>query len=101
AQAEAVFNATMLKTLFEAIPDLFFVLEQNGTITDYHANNENDLYISPNQFIGKKMVDVLPEKVAEKFQVHIEKTIAQDSMVSFDYELSMPEGVIYYEARLR
>ena len=101
AQAEAVFNATMLKTLFEAIPDLFFVLEQNGTITDYHANNENDLYISPNQFIGKKMVDVLPEKVAQKFQVHIEKTIAQDSMVSFEYELSMPEGVIYYEARLR
>ncbi len=101
AQAEAVFNATMLKTLFEAIPDLFFVLDQNGTITDYHANNENDLYISPNQFIGKKMVDVLPEKVAQKFQVHIEKTIAQDSMVSFEYELSMPEGVIYYEARLR
>ncbi|MDN3488411.1 MULTISPECIES: bifunctional diguanylate cyclase/phosphodiesterase [unclassified Pseudoalteromonas] len=101
AQAEAVFNATMLKTLFEAIPDLFFVLEQNGTITDYHANNENDLYISPNQFIGKKMVDVLPEKIAQKFQVHIEKTIAQDSMVSFEYELSMPEGVIYYEARLR
>lgn len=101
AQAEAVFNATMLKTLFEAIPDLFFVLEQNGIITDYHANNENDLYISPNQFIGKKMVDVLPEKIAQKFQVHIEKTIAQDSMVSFEYELSMPEGVIYYEARLR
>ncbi|MFT4951755.1 MAG: diguanylate cyclase (GGDEF)-like protein/PAS domain S-box-containing protein, partial [Pseudoalteromonas tetraodonis] len=101
AQAEAVFNATMLKTLFEAIPDLFFVLEQNGTITDYHANNENDLYISPNQFIGKKMVDILPEKVAQKFQVHIEKTITQDSMVSFEYELSMPEGVIYYEARLR
>jgi len=101
AQAEATFNASMLKTIFEAIPDLFFVLEQDGTIADYHANNNNDLYVSPEQFIGKKMIDVLPEKVAEKFQIHIEKTIDQNSMVSFEYELSMPEGVIYYEARLR
>jgi len=100
AQAEATFNASMLKTIFEAIPDLFFVLEQDGTIADYHANNNNDLYVSPKQFIGKKMIDVLPEKVAEKFQIHIEKTIDQNSMVSFEYELSMPEGVIYYEARL-
>ncbi len=101
AQAEATFNANMLKTIFEAIPDLFFVLEQNGTITDYHAGNNNDLYIPPQQFIGKKMIDVLPKKVAKKFQIHIEKTIAQDNIVSFEYELSMPEGVIYYEARLR
>ncbi|MFP3454258.1 PAS domain-containing sensor histidine kinase, partial [Bacillus sp. SIMBA_154] len=78
AQAEATFNASMLKTIFEAIPDLFFVLEQNGIIADYHVNNSKDLYISPEQFIGKKMIDVLPEKVAEKFQIHIEKTIAQN-----------------------
>ena len=100
-KAEATFNANMLETIFEAIPDLFFVLEQNGTITDYHAGNNNDLYIPPQQFIGKKMIDVLPKKVAKKFQIHIEKTIAQDNIVSFEYELSMPEGVIYYEARLR
>ena len=101
AQAEATFNASMLKTLFEAIPDLFFVLEQDGTIADYHANNNNDLYVSPEQFIGKKMIDVLPEKVAHKFQLHIEKATTQGNMVSFEYELNMPEGINYYEARVR
>lgn len=101
AQAEATFNASMLKTIFEAIPDLFFVLEQDGTITDYHANNNNDLYVSPEQFIGKKMIDVLPEKVAHKFQLHIEKATTQGKMVSFEYELNMPEGINYYEARVR
>ncbi len=101
AQAEATFNASMLKTIFEAIPDLFFVLEQDGTIADYHANNNNDLYVSPKQFIGKKMIDVLPEKVAHKFQFHIEKATTQGKMVSFEYELNMPEGINYYEARVR
>ena len=101
AQAEATFNANMLKTIFEAIPDLFFVLEQDGTIADYHANNNNDLYVSPEQFIGKKMIDVLPEKVAHKFQLHIEKATTQGKMVSFEYELNMPEGINYYEARVR
>ena len=101
AQAEATFNASMLKTIFEAIPDLFFVLEQDGTIADYHANNNNDLYVSPEQFIGKKMIDVLPKKVAHKFQLHIEKATTQGKMVSFEYELNMPEGINYYEARVR
>ena len=101
AQAEATFNATMLQTLFEAIPDLFFVLEHDGTITDYHAGNKNDLYVSPAQFIGKKMAEVLPEKVAQMFDLHIEKAITHADMVSFEYDLSMPDGIYYYEARVR
>ncbi|WP_394189112.1 EAL domain-containing protein [Pseudoalteromonas atlantica] len=101
AQAEATLNATMLQTIFEAIPDLFFVLEHDGTITDYHASNKTDLYIPPEKFIGQKMVEVLPDKVADIFRIHIEKALTHNEMVSFEYELSMPDGTSYYEARMR
>lgn len=101
AQAEATLNASMLQTIFEAIPDLFFVLDHQGTITDYHASNKNDLYISPEQFVGKKMVDVLPDKVAQMFKLNIEKALTHNEMVNFEYELSMPDGTSYYEARMR
>ena len=101
AQAEATLNATMLQTIFEAIPDLFFVLEHDGTITDYHASNKTDLYVPPEKFIGQKMVEVLPDKVADIFRIHIEKALTHNEMVSFEYELSMPDGTSYYEARMR
>jgi PAS domain S-box-containing protein len=47
AQADASFNEDMLKTIFEAIPDLFFLMENDGTIIEYHASNETDLYTKP------------------------------------------------------
>ncbi len=100
AQAQALFKEHMLETIFEAIPDLFFLMKDDGTILDYHASNKNDLYVSPTQFIGKNMVEILPEEVASKFQTHIDKVIQQKTMVNFEYELLMPHGLTYFEARV-
>tara|TARA_R110000737_G_scaffold21544_4_gene40010 strand:+ start:2458 stop:4509 length:2052 start_codon:yes stop_codon:yes gene_type:complete len=100
AQAQVIFKEHMLETIFEAIPDLFFLMESDGTITDYHASNKNALYVSPKQFIGKNMSTLLPEDVANKFQNHIAKILQQDGMTSFEYELTMPHGVAYFEARI-
>jgi diguanylate cyclase (GGDEF)-like protein/PAS domain S-box-containing protein len=101
AQAQAIFKEHMLETIFEAIPDLFFLMKDDGTIIDYHASNTNNLYVSPQEFIGKKMANILPEKVANKFKENIAKAIQQEGMISFEYDLSLPQGVVYFEARVR
>jgi len=100
AQAQVTLKEKMLETIFEAIPDLFFLMEPNGTICDYHTSNTSDLYVSPTQFIGRNMSDVLPDDVANKFKTHISKALAQEKMTSFDYELAMPSGLLYFEARI-
>ncbi|MDO6546253.1 bifunctional diguanylate cyclase/phosphodiesterase [Pseudoalteromonas carrageenovora] len=100
AQAEASFNEDMLKTIFGAIPDLFFLMENDGTILEYHASNETDLYTKPKQFIGKKMGDVLPEEVAKKFETYISLVLEKEQMMSFKYELALPHGLVFFEARI-
>ena len=100
AQAIATFKEQMLKTIFEAIPDLLFLMDYNGIIIDYHANNQDALYVSPDQFVGNNMLDILPKSVAKKFEVYIEKAIEQDEIVTFKYELSVPQGQVYFEARI-
>jgi diguanylate cyclase (GGDEF)-like protein len=75
-------------------------MEPNGTICDYHTSNTSDLYVSPTQFIGRNMSDVLPDDVANKFKTHINKSLTQDKITSFDYELAMPSGLLYFEARI-
>ena len=100
AQAQALFKEHMLETIFEAIPDLFFLMKADGTILDYHASNKNYLYASPSEFIGKNMADVLPKKVANQFQSHITKALQQKDITSFEYELSVPQGLAYFEARI-
>ncbi|MFA3789896.1 EAL domain-containing protein [Aliiglaciecola sp. SL4] len=100
AEAQALFKEHMLETIFEAIPDLFFLMETDGKIIDYHASKQENLYVSPQQFIGKNMQEVLPEEVTSKFQTHIEKVIEQRELISFEYDLTMPKGILYFEARM-
>jgi diguanylate cyclase (GGDEF)-like protein/PAS domain S-box-containing protein len=100
AQAQAIFKEHMLETIFKAIPDLFFLMKVDGTIIDYHAGNENSLYVSPEQFIGKNVADILPDELVSQFKVMLAKVIQQTGMLSFEYHLNMPQGLAYFEARV-
>lgn len=100
AQAQVVFKEHMLKTVFEATPDIFFLMEEDSTIIDYYASNHNNLLLQPEQFLGKTITDVLPAEVAKKFQYHIDKSIQHKGTLTFGYELSLPQGITYFEARM-
>lgn len=100
AQAQALFKEHMLKAAFEAMPDLFFLMNAEGTIIYHHASIEKNLYVSPEKFLGKPMLDFLPEEVANKFKKNINKVLSQQGVVSFEYELAMPSGLSFFEARI-
>ena len=100
AQAQAKFKENMLEAVFEATPDRFFLIEEDGTIIDYHAGDNKDLYATPKEFIGKTIKDLFPDKVARKFKVYNTKAMSHGGGASFEYELTMPNGVSYFEARL-
>lgn len=99
-EAEAAHKEHMLAATFEVIPDLFFLMKADGTIIDYHASNTVNLYVSPKDFIGKTMAEMLPSEVGDKFKSNIKKIITQGGVISFEYDLILPHGVIYFEARI-
>ena len=47
-----------LEAAFEAIPDLFFLMNEDSSIIYYHANNEQNLYIPPEKFLGKSVSEI-------------------------------------------
>ena len=100
ARQQAMFKANMLKAVFEATPDLFFLLEGDGTIVDYHASNTSKLYVPPEHFIGKQIANVLPKSVCDKFKINIAKVLKQKGVANFEYELNVPSGLHYFEARI-
>lgn len=99
-EAESELKAHMLAATFDVIHDLFFLMNVDGTIIDYHASDKVNLYVSPVDFIGKPMAEILPKKVADIFQKNIAKVITQGGVISFEYELVLPHGVVYFEARI-
>jgi len=100
AQAQVVFKEHMLETIFEATPDLFFLMEKDATIIDYYASNHKNLYSSPKEFIGKPIYETLPDDISKMFSRYIEKVIRHAGPLTFEYELTLPHGLTYFEARM-
>lgn len=101
AEAQAMLKESLLTSVFEATPDLFFLLEEDGTIINYHSGSEKDLYTSPAKFLGKNIAELFPAKVVTRVQTYIAKAIGRKGIISFEYELEMPKGKSFYEARVR
>jgi diguanylate cyclase (GGDEF)-like protein/PAS domain S-box-containing protein len=100
AQAQVVFKEHMLETIFEATPDLFFLMEKNGTIIDYYASNHKNLYISSEELVGTPISETLPIDISKVFSRYIKKVRNHTGALTFEYELTLPHGVTYFEARM-
>jgi PAS domain S-box-containing protein len=100
AEARALQNLMLLDSVFQALPDAFFLMEADGTIRDYRAQQENKMYAPPNVYLGKRMKDVLPAELGEIFQDKVAEVGKKGGLVSFEYALSLPESTGHFEARM-
>jgi len=87
------------RLIFESIPDLFFLVDEKTTIIDYRGKRE-DFFIPPEQFLSKKLSDILPFKLGKMVKEYVSKTISSKQPQILEYSLPMKEEVQYYEARL-
>lgn len=86
------------RTLFEAIPDSYFLLSEDSTVIEYRGKLQ-ELYAKPEEFIGKKIVDVLPSYLRDQTMSTIKQTIKTKQPHNFEYELLIQNKMHYYEAR--
>jgi signal transduction histidine kinase len=88
------------RALLEAIPDLIFEVASDGTYLKSTQPSSTSLYIVPEQFIGRKITEVMPDSVARPTLSAIQRVIATGKLELFEYQLPMPDGVHDYEARV-
>ncbi|MFX0024646.1 MAG: PAS domain S-box protein, partial [Candidatus Hermodarchaeota archaeon] len=98
AEQELKESEEKFRRIFESIPDLYFLLSEDSTILDFTGNQE-DLYISPNKFIGKRMIDVLPQNVGSLINEYIKKTLETKKPHHLEYALPIQKELRYFEAR--
>jgi two-component sensor histidine kinase len=93
-------KASELEAVFRAFPDLYFRLSRDGRILGYYAGRAYDLYAAPEQFLGKRMSEVLPAEAGRQFDTALRQLAETESLVSVEYSLPMPDGDRWFEARL-
>ncbi|WP_232224710.1 response regulator [Leptospira fainei] len=86
--------------LVNALPDLFFIMDKESRIISYHAPKKEDLYVPPNEFLGKKMSELLPRELAQNINLKLDRVLTFGSGESLKYSLGFPEGQKFFEARI-
>src|SRR5690606_30028889 len=89
------------KVLLEAIPDIFFVIDKDGTYEDF-VIKESDLFkIEDANIIGSTIFEVgFPENMAEKIFSCIQTSINTNSIETIEYQMNTPNGTFLFEMRL-
>jgi PAS domain S-box-containing protein len=89
------------KVLLEAIPDIFFVIDKEGTYEDF-VIKESDLFkVEDANIIGSTIFEVgFPENMANKIYECIQTSIKTNSIETIEYQMNTPNGTFMFEMRL-
>ncbi len=88
------------QAILQAMPDLMFVQSADGVYLDFHAPRPDQLFAPPDEFLGKRMADVLPAAAIAVLQPAFEQAATGFEPVIVEYELALAQGSRRYEARL-
>ncbi len=88
-----------MAAVFQAFPDLFFRLENEGIILDYKAGKTSDLYTEPEDFLGQALQNILPQPAAQAIETAMRQTQETQSLVSLEFVLPFASGEQHFEVR--
>jgi PAS domain S-box-containing protein len=89
------------EALLEAMPDMMFVLTKDGTFTDFKADRDEDLALPRDEVIGKSVRDVgFTDDYVDSIFDCIKEVFTTGEARTLEYELEMPKGRCFYEARV-
>jgi PAS domain S-box-containing protein len=87
------------RALLDAIPDLMFRLDRNGTYLDYKGDRR-DLASPPEELIGSTVYEVLPRDVADHLASGLHEAIETGKVVTGEYQLEVNGVLRDWEVRI-
>lgn len=101
-QAEEALRRSELRqrAMLSAIPDLMFRNHRDGTYLDYHATDPSRLFVSPEQFLGRKIMQIIPGAMGQLHMHYLEQVLQTGEPARYEYELPIENQIMYFEARM-
>lgn len=100
AQAQVTFKEHMLESIFDAIPDLFLLVDLEGIVIDYYSSNTVEYFAESTEFIGQNITSLFSESQSHRIKIQLKKAIKQKTNARFEYEHQLSDKTRYFEARL-
>jgi PAS domain S-box-containing protein len=90
-----------LSSILRLTSDMVFVIDPDGVFKSYHhPSSGEDLYVPPEEFLGRHFNHVLPPHVAQMLEQAINEVKTTGQTQQFDYPLDIKGSVLWYNARV-
>ncbi|MEI6138607.1 MAG: PAS domain S-box protein [Mariniphaga sp.] len=89
-----------LHAIISAMPDLIFVIDKEGTYTEFYSSDTESLIIPVHQIVGTNLRSVFDESSARFHIENINKCIEEKKLLTYEYSIPKSDSISYYEARL-
>ncbi|EPY2283376.1 HD domain-containing phosphohydrolase [Clostridium sporogenes] len=88
------------KAIIKAIPDLLFVVNNEGYFIDCVVNDKSLLLMPRENFIGKSLWEVLPKEISKVAYEKIKLVLKHGGLESFEYKFKISNKELYFELRM-
>ena len=86
--------------LLEALPDLLFRISDDYRYLGFKPAKDFEPYVPPDEFLGKRIDEVLPPAVARLAIRSVDQALASGETQTFEYELPTGNEMHSFEARI-
>ena len=86
--------------ILKALPDLLFRLSHERKFVGFHAGDPSQLFLAPEQFIGRTPADILPPEAARKTEEAFDRLLSSGEIAIYEYQLLLEKGPRDFEARM-
>lgn len=93
-------NMAKNNSLLSAIPDMMFVFDREGFITDFHSNEDSLLYVDKKSILNKNILNILPNNVASMILSKINKVLETKEAYTYKYQLNIKNSTRTFESRM-
>ena len=88
------------QALIKAIPDLVFTNRRDGEYLAFHAKDNQGLLVPPEAFLHRKIEEILPRPLAERFLSAFAEALDTHAVREVDYTLPIAGEARQFEARV-
>ncbi len=88
------------RMILQSMNDLVFVVDKHDCYSQYYTASEELLFVSPEEFMGQPVSEVLPPSVGERFVESFQRVRETGSSETFDYQLEISGQKHWFSAVL-
>lgn len=86
--------------IIKALPDVLFILSEDGKFTDVKTGSNSEFPISPSYIIGKNVWDIFPLSIAEQLHQSVKEAYLTGHLRTYDFKMQQHNTEKHYEARI-